>query len=742
MNPQPRMERGFFIHWRPMAKRLDRHRITGLFTPDPTRQLTVRGIMRLLGLSNRDRNDLEVMLRQMAAEGALRLVKGRRYAANAAVEELVGVLSVHRDGYGFVTPEGARGKGQDIFLPARQLRAAMHGDRVVVQVVRAQRDGRREGRLLRVLERGQRHIVGIFRDQGRNGMVFPDDPRLGQPLKVPWGEHGQAQDGELVVAQIDTYATRGQAPLAKVLEVLGDPDEPWVEVRAQARRYQLPDTFTPQLLDAAENVAREVTVQDLAGRVDLRGLPLVTIDGADAKDFDDAVCAVEEDGGRIRAWVAIADVAHYVAAGSPLDREAWQRGNSVYFPGACLPMLPEALSNGICSLKPEVERLVMVAEMLFDGRFQRLESKIYPGVMCSRARLTYTQAQQYLDAAGEIDADVESSLNSLAELARGLMLVRSERGSLELDIPEAKVILDEQGRALSVVRGVRLFAHHLIEELMLAANEAVADYLTERNVPLLYRVHDPPAALALEPLRQVLRGLDSGESLPEKVTPAALQQVMRRFHETPQAEIVSHVILRCLQQARYDAENTGHFGLASSCYCHFTSPIRRYPDLVVHRAIKQHQQNVQVHDSEWLVSTAEQSSATERRAMEAERDLVALKGCQVMQRHIGEEFAGKVASVAPFGLFVELDEIYVEGLLALENLQDDSYGFDEQRLCLIGAITGREIHLGDRLQVQVAAVRCDRREIDFVPEGFTRRESVPPRNVRNKPYKRRGGRQR
>jgi len=696
--------------------------------------------MRLLRLSNRDRNTLEILLRQMVADGTLRLVKGRRYATNAQPEELTGILSVHRNGFGFVTPEGGRGKDQDVFLPARQLRSAMHGDRVVIQVVRSQRDGRREGRFVKVLERGQRQIVGLFRDQGRTGLVLPDDPRLGQPLKVSWGDHAEAQDGELVVAQIDTYATRGQAPLAKVVEVLGNPDEPWVEVRAQARRYQLSDSFPPEVLRAADEVAQKVEEEDRAGRMDLRSLPLVTIDGADAKDFDDAVCAIREDTGAVRAWVAIADVAHYVAEGSLLDREAWQRGNSVYFPGACLPMLPEALSNGICSLKPEVERMVMVAEMLFDKRAQRLESKLYPGVISSRARLTYSQAQACLDGGGAVDEEVGASLNTLAGLARDLMQVRKGRGSLELDLPEPKVVLNEQGRAETIVRGTRLFAHHLIEELMLAANEAIADYLTERNVPLLYRVHDPPAALSLEPLRQVLRGLDTAESLPEKVSPKDLQQLLHRFHETPQADIVAHVTLRCLQQARYDAENTGHFGLASSCYCHFTSPIRRYPDLVVHRALKRYLRGEQKQDPEWLVKTAEQASTTERRAMEAERDLVALKGCQVMQQHLGDVFWGKVSSVAPFGLFVELDEIFVEGLLALENLHDDSYGFDEQRLCLIGATSGRELHLGDRLRVQVAAVRCERREIDFVPEGFTEREPSPSRRAGKKPYRRRGGR--
>jgi len=714
----------------------------GLYASDAARQLTPRGIMRLLGLSNRHRNDMELLLRQLVAEGELRLIKGRRYAANVVLQELVGVLSVHRDGYGFVTPEGARNREQDVFLPARQLRAAMHGDKVSIEVIRQQRDGRREGRLLRVLERGHHEVVGLFRDQGRTGLVFPDDPRLGQPLKVPWGDHLVAQDGELVVAQIDTYATRGQAPMAKVVEVLGRPDDPVVEVHAQARRYQLPDSFSPALLEAAQEVAREVGDQERQERTDLRQLPLVTIDGEDAKDFDDAVCAKREGSQHIRAWVAIADVAHYVASGSLLDREAWQRGNSVYFPGFCLPMLPERLSNGICSLNPGVERLVMVAEMLFDDHGQRLETQLYPGLMCSRARLTYAEAQQSLDAEGAVDPEVQASLETLADLARGLMQARQERGSLELDLPEAKVLLDGQGRAVNVVRSTRLFSHHLIEELMLAANEAVAAFLTEREVPMLYRVHDPPEKLALEPLRQVLRGIDAADGLPEKVTPKDLQQLLRHFDDTPHSDIVAHVTLRCLQQARYDTENSGHFGLASTCYCHFTSPIRRYPDLVVHRAIKQALRNQPGHDEEWLNTTAQQASATERRAMEAERDLVALKGCQVMEQHLGELFSARVSSVAPFGLFVELDEIFVEGLLALDSLQDDSYGFDERRLCLIGSASGREIHLGEQLRVQVASVRVERREIDFVPEGFVERTSVPTWKSRGKPLRRRGGRRR
>ena len=722
-----------------MAKRFDTRRILSLYSEDPDRQLTLRGMMKLLRLPGRDREALEELLGKLVAGGQLKKVKSRRYALITSKQTVEGRISIHRDGYGFVVVEDETPGQKDIFLPARQTRTAMDGDRVLVEVLRSFHDVLREGRLVRVVERAQDTVLGIFRDQGRSAVVIPQDVRLGQPLKVPWGEHLDAEDGELVVARIDTFATRGQLPLAHVQEVLGDPDDPRVEVLAQTRRFNLPYEFSEQVLQAAAEVLDTVEEGDLVGRRDLRGLPLVTIDGADAKDFDDAVHAVAEGSDTIRIRVAIADVAHYVEKGSELDRSARERGNSVYFPGICVPMLPEALSNGICSLNPGVDRLVMVAEMLLDQQGKRVESHFYPAVMHSHARLTYAQVQEHLEQKPAETEAIQSSLELMAEAALRLEKMRYQRGSLGLELAEAVVVLDQEGHAVDIVRGERLFAHKLIEELMLAANEAVAEFLTEHQLPMLYRVHDPPEPLALEPLRQVLRGMDDAPAVADKISSRDLQQLLERFRESAHHRIIAYVILRCLQQARYDTENSGHFGLASESYCHFTSPIRRYPDLTIHRVLKRRLVESEYSGDARLAEVGVHCSTTERRAMEAERDLVALKGCQVMQGHLGEMFSGRVSSVAAFGVFVELEEVFVEGLLPRGSIDDDRYDFVEQRLCLVGATSGREVHLGDRLRVKLVAVRPERREIEFAGEGF-KMSLQESKTSRRKPFKRGRGR--
>jgi ribonuclease R len=538
---------------------------------------------------------------------------------------------------------------------------------------------------------------------------------------VPRDGLGGARPGEVVIAQIETYPERSQSATARVVEVLGAADDPAVEIRVAAERFGLPHAFPAEVLAAAIAVPQQVAAHDFAGREDLRHLPFVTIDGETAKDFDDAVAIDRLPNKGFRLWVAIADVAHYVAAGGAIDQEALNRGTSVYFPGACLPMLPEALSNGICSLNPAVDRLVMVAELDFDARGQRQQERFYAGVIHSRARLTYTDVAQLLvDRDPEVraaHAALVAMLEVMAELTELRMARRHERGSLDFDLPEAEIILGLRGRPEQIIRAERNLAHRLIEEFMLAANEAVAAWLEKQRVPLVFRIHEPPSADKLAAFQEFIAHFNQGLAIPvEGIEPKLLQELLERVAGTPEEKLINHVLLRSLPQARYAVENRGHFGLAAACYCHFTSPIRRYPDLIVHRLLRRQLRLGDDRDGRLpasLAEIAERSSHCERRAMEAERDIVSLKKCQYMAGRIGEEHRGFVVSIQPFGFFVELEEIFIEGLVHVSSLTDDYYQFDEATHSLTGMSRRRRFTIGDPVSVLVRGVDAERREIDF-----------------------------
>ena len=468
----------------------------------------------------------------------------------------------------------------------------------------------------------------------------------------------------------------------------------------------------------------QVQEDELADRVDLRDMTTVTIDGETAKDFDDAVAVRREQGGKIRLWVSIADVGHYVQEGSLIDREAYERGTSVYFPGQCIPMLPEHLSNGICSLNPQVERLTMTAEMLFDRQGERLESRFYPSVIRSRARLTYTEVSAIIEKDdGQVKAaypHVVDDLQIMKELAERLMSMRRRRGSLDFDLPEAEIILDLRGRIEDIVRSERNLAHRLIEEFMLAANEAVARYVSDREAPLLYRIHEAPDPEKLQELREFARNFGHDLRLQDsQVRPGQLQELLSEVEGQAEERLINQVLLRAMQQARYSPENAGHFGLAAENYCHFTSPIRRYPDLIVHRILRE----VILHEGlparrrqeleQMLPQAGEDTSARERRAMEAEREIVTLKKCQFMVERVGEEFEGFISGVQSFGLFVELKDMFVEGLVHISTLEDDFYHYEEEQYRLIGENSRRIFQVGDSVKVKVDNVSLERLEIDF-----------------------------
>ncbi len=698
--------------------KIDFDDILNLLQQRANRPLSLKEIQETLDLSAGERKVIGKSLKSMVKDGTLVQLKGGRFALPRRVNLVVGTLSVHRDGYGFVAPTDDN--AQDVFVPARHVRPAMHGDMVVVRLERSLRTGRPEGRVIRVEKRAYQTLVGRYQTDHGVGYVSPVDPHLQDDLLIPPGAAGDAKPGQMVLAEIESYPGHSRGAVGRITEILGDATDPDVEIRIAAIQFGLPYEFSPEALAEAGKVPSTVETQDLAGREDLRHLNFVTIDGETAKDFDDAVAIARLDKG-YRLWVAIADVAHYVTAGSLIDKEALERGTSVYFPGTCLPMLPEALSNGICSLNPQVDRLVMVAELDFDASGHRVGLRFCQAVMHSRARLTYTQvAAVLINEDPEVRSEQQhllADLEAMRELAELRIEFRRQRGSLDFDLPEAQVMLDVQGRPENIIRTERNLAHRLIEEFMLAANEAVADWLAKQHKPMVFRVHEAPTEGKMAAFQEFIAYFNLGISLPvEGVKPKLLQEFLDRVAGQPEEHVINRVLLRSMPQAYYSVNNLGHFGLAADDYCHFTSPIRRYPDLAVHRILKKQllgQEKVKQGSDVSLEEVAQRSSSTERRAMEAERDIVNLKKCQFIVDKVGETYPGMVTSVHAFGFFVELQEIYVEGLVHVSSLDDDFYQYEEERHRLIGMNRRREFGIGTPVEVRVHKVDLDRREIDF-----------------------------
>jgi ribonuclease R len=694
------------------------------------------GLLREFG-GRHVKHELKRMLEDMADDGEVVRFKGNSYSLATAVKSVRGTLSTHRDGYGFVAPEGG---GEDIFIPQRHMKSAMHGDTVEVRAERSRMGGdKQEGRITAITERASTHIVGRYEETRRGAVVIPEETRLNMVVAIPAKARGKAEDGHQVVVELTGYPIGGRPAEGRIVEVLGWPDDPEVEVQSAIRRFDLPHVFGKDTVAEAEAIPADVSPEDLKGRVDLRTMPTVTIDGETARDFDDAV-SLRREGADCRLWVSIADVSHYVKHGSALDRDAYLRGTSVYFPDRCIPMLPERLSNGICSLNPHVDRLTMTAEMLFDPAGNLLESSFYPSVIKSTARLTYTIVKQII-----VDNDPEvidkqrplaPMLMEMKELALALMAMRKKRGSIDFDLPEPEIIIGLTGQTESIIRAERNLAHQLIEQFMLSANEAVATYITDRNIPFLYRIHENPDPAKLINFQEFVYGFGYEFALIEdRVNPAELQRLLAEAEGKPEERMLNYALLRCMKQARYAAENFGHFGLASRCYCHFTSPIRRYPDLVVHRILRaalvagagsegNRADKQLAMATERLGEIGEHTSKRERVAMEAERDVVELKKVQFMQRHLGEEFDGFITGVTGFGFFVELEELFVEGLVHITSLDDDLYTFMEKQHSLIGRRLKRVFRIGDKARVTVATVVTATRRIEFTLAAHT--ASAPP----------------
>lgn len=684
-----------------------------------------RELMQAFGVTKGERQSFKDFVDRIVSEGHLVRLKGTRYALADGENLVTGRLTCHPDGYGFVIPDGG---GDDVYVPARALAGSMHGDTVEVRVETFKAGGKKEGRIVRTVARGQARIVGRFEQLKGFGVVVPDETRISQQIAISREGIGRAKGGQIVVAEITAYPSEKRRPEGRIVEVLGFPDDPEVEVRTIIAKHDLPFEFPAEVLAEARAVPQAIGEKDLKGRTDLREIVTVTIDGETARDFDDAVAVRKERGGNIRLWVSIADVSHYVKPEAPLDREAYLRGTSVYFPDRCIPMLPEELSNGICSLNPRVERLTMTAEMVFTRSGTMKEAFFYPSVIKSDARLTYTIVKKIL-----VDGDPEAiaahkelvpHLEAMRELAQRLTDKRRKRGSIDFDLPEPQIILDLQGETVDIIQAERNLAHRIIEEFMLAANEAVASHIEAKGIPSLYRVHEPPDPAKLIDFQEFIFNFGFHFRMEgDRVEPAEIQRLLVETEGTPEERMINQVLLRCMKQARYSHENLGHFGLAARCYTHFTSPIRRYPDLVVHRILKAllagKITGKEIERLEaTLPETAGQTSRRERVAMEAEREIVALKKAQFMREKIGEDFDGYITGVTSFGLFVELVDIFVEGMVHVSTMRDDFYRYVEKQHSLVGERLKETYRIGDRVRVTVAAVSIEKKQVEFVLAGL------------------------
>jgi len=682
--------------------------------------VSVRDLVRALSLDPPARRELKAVLRRLIANGALVDLRGARVGLPDRMNLVVGRLSCSPSGHGFVVPE-VRGEGQgDLFVAAANIREALHGDRVVARVERHGPKGP-EGRIIRVLERANERLVGRYEDDGPlGGHVVPFDPRILHEIFLPAGEERGALAGQMVTVEITRPPTATRNPAGRVVEVLGRLTDPGVDLKVVVAKHALPDAFPEEVEEEARRVARPVGQEDVAGRTDFRGELTVTIDPETARDHDDAVGIERRPHGGYRLAVHIADVAHYVREAGALDQEAYLRGTSVYFPDRVLPMLPHALSSDVCSLIEGHDRLTQSAVIDLDARGRVERTTFHDGVIRSAARLSYAEAQAIVDgdreSRGRHPAVVEPLL-AMDELAKLMRKRRYERGSLDFDLPEPKLVLDAAGEMTGIVRHERLDSMRLVEEFMLAANEAVAERLHRAGAGALYRIHEQPDPERVEEFVELVASLGYRVPATGSVRPEDFQRVLRQIEGKPEEKLVSYLLLRTMKLARYHEENLGHFGLATDMYAHFTSPIRRYPDLVVHRALRALRRGRDAGREAWLREKLPEMglhlSDRERRASEAERELVEWKKVRFMAGKVGETFSGLVTGVQAFGLFAELDEIYVQGLVHVSSMTDDYYRLDERGHRLVGENTGTVYRLGDRVRVQVARVDLVRRQVDF-----------------------------
>ena len=721
-----------------------------LLTEQVHHPATARELSRLLRVPREERAAFKRQLKALASEGLLLQIRGNRFGVVQKMDVIAGRLQTNASGFGFVVPDHpdgpprSPGVRQDIYVASGNLMEAMHGDRVVARIERQTERGP-EGRIIRILERSQSSIVGRFEmDTAGLGYVVPFDRRVLTDVHVPSGHSGAAEAGDMVIVEITRWPTATRGPVGDVVEVLGRIEEPGVDTQIIIRKHHIPDLHSEAAVAEAHRMGADIKVKDIRGRTDFRPVTTVTIDGDHARDFDDAITIERLANGNYLLGVHIADVSHYVQEGTALDEEAYERATSVYFPERAVHMFPAELATGLCSLNPHVDRLVQSCVMEVDRRGVVVRYEMHDGVINSDARMTYTEVNAILTDRDEKTMARYAELVPMFDLMHQLFEVlngrRRRRGSIDFDLPETEIILTELGQIEAIVPSERNVAHRLIEEFMLLANETVAAHLTGLDVPALHRVHEPPDPKKVADFEEFITTL--GYSLAAhgaSLRPKHFQKLIDRMRGTPEERPIAALMLRTMQKARYDAASLGHFGLATEHYTHFTSPIRRYPDLVVHRMLRTSREGA-IDDArreelgEELPEMARHTSEMERRADEAERELVQWKKVRFMADKVGDEYTGYITGVAPFGLFVELIEHYVEGLVHVSSMADDYYRYVEQQHSLRGEHTKRVYRLGDKVAVQVVRVDMERRQVDLglveILEAV-RREAHPKGPIRS-----------
>ena len=724
--------------------------IVDFLRTDAGRPLKAKELAKGLGVAEADYAEFKDLLERMENEGLLYRVQRQRYAAPGKINLVVGRFRTIRSGAGFVEPEEG---GDDVFIPTDGVESAVDRDKVIARVEKKKRGGKIEGRIIKVLERARERIVGVYHpaggERGGNfGFVVPKDRKLTRDVYVAAGGEKGAQPGDLVVVTVDDWGSDFRGPAGTVEDVIGPADAPGNDVLAIVHGHDLNLDFPEDAEAQARAISeRGITADDLKDRTDLRDTLVFTIDPADAKDHDDALSITAVGDDVFEVGVHIADVSFYVKEGSAIDTEALNRGTSVYLVDRVIPMLPHELSSDLCSLRPDVDRLAMslLVRMRADGTVQ--SHRLVRSVIRSRHKLSYDDAQAVLDGKRSVDAETEDALRRLHALSKVLRAARAERGSIDFDLPEARVVLGESGEPTDIQRVLRLETHKLIEDFMLLANETMARMAAQAKLPIPYRIHEAPDAMRMEQLSEFVAGFGLRLSTRGgKPAPGQVQKLLEQARGRPEEKLLSGIVLRSMKQARYSEENLGHFGLAASHYTHFTSPIRRYPDLLLHRVCARKFLDAEgaLPSAEAIGTIAKLSSERERVAVAAERDSIELKKVQFMERHLGDEFAGTISDVKAFGFFVLLDDFYVDGLVHVSSLEDDYYEFVEEAYSLVGQSTGRTFRMADHVRVKVAAVDREQRRIDFLLIGAEPRAEgggpAPHRARKHRPPQSGGGR--
>ncbi|KXH79332.1 ribonuclease R [Sporosarcina sp. HYO08] len=707
--------------------------------------LTVQEIQELMGMEQAaEFKELVKMLVQLEQTGLIIRSRTNRYGVPERMNLVRGKFVGHAKGFGFVVPE-TEGM-DDIFIPPHEVNSAMNGDIVLVRVANMSAGDRREGAVIRIAERKTTKIVGTYQDNRGFGFVLPDDKKLPMDIFIEKGNSLDAVDGHKVVVEITEWPSELKSATGIVVQILGHKNDPGVDILSIIHKHGIEVEFPPEVLEHANRVPDEVQEEDLFKRRDLREELTVTIDGADAKDLDDAISVTKNDDGSYQLNVHISDVSYYVTEHSPMDAEAYERGTSVYLTDRVIPMLPHKLSNGICSLNPGVDRLTLTCSMTIDRNGKVVDHEIFESVIRSKERMTYTDVYNLIEQRDEEltekYAHIVPMIMNMADLAAILRQKRMDRGAIDFDFKESKVLVDEKGWPTDIVIRERTVSERLIEEFMLAANEAVAEHFHWLQVPFIYRIHEDPKAEKLQRFFEFLTNFGIVvKGTGNKVHPRALQEIVESIHGLPEEPVISTMLLRSMQQAKYLDESLGHFGLSTEFYTHFTAPIRRYPDLIVHRLIRTYliekdlSPQTVAHWGAQLPEIAEHTSERERRAVDAERDTESLKKAQFMLDKIGEEFEGVISSVTNFGMFVELENT-VEGLVHVSYMVDDYYRFDDRQMMMIGGHTGKQFRIGDEVTIRVVSVKPEESAIDFeivgMKQSFHRTKKESPKVIHAK----------